>query len=333
MKIGTVGTNVIVSNFIEAARLTGKAEIAAVYSRSAETAAGFAEKHGVKKHYSGRAAFLGDGGLDFIYVASPNSLHFEWTRDALMSGRNVICEKPFVSREAELRELTALAKEKGLFLFEGMMTAHLPNYRAIKERVSDIGPVRMAQLSFSQYSSRYAAFLRGESPNVFSAEFSGGALMDLNCYNINFAVGLFGEPDGPEGARYFPNMARGGIDISGVMLLKYPGFVCVCASSKASGGRNFIEIQGEKGFIASTSECSHLRSGVCVSSGGREEFYDEQDQPNVIYYEIMDFAKAFDARDFQYRDRLLEQSLAVARIIERGRKEAGIFFAADREKS
>ena len=332
MRIGTVGTNVIVSNFIEAARLTGKAEVAAVYSRSAETAAGFAEKHDVKKHYSDRVAFLGDGGLDFIYIASPNSLHYEWARDALSSGRGVICEKPFVSREAELRGLAALAQEKGLFLFEGMMTAHLPNYRVIKERMAGIGPVRMAQLSFSQYSSRYAAFLRGENPNVFSADFSGGALMDLNCYNINFAVGLFGEPGGPEGARYFPNIARGGIDISGVMLMKYPGFVCACAASKASGGRNFIQIQGEAGFISSTSECSHLRGGVCVSSGGHEEFYNEQDQPNVIYYEIMDFAKAFEASDFQYRDRLLEQSLAVARIIERARKEAGIFFAADRGK-
>jgi len=116
MTIGTVGTNFIVDNFIDAAAKTGKAEIKACYSREAGSAEAFAKKHGLPRHYADREKFLSDAGLDFIYVAAPNSLHYEWCRNALDAGRNVICEKPFVSRAGELRELIALAKEKRLFL-------------------------------------------------------------------------------------------------------------------------------------------------------------------------------------------------------------------------
>ena len=114
MNIGTVGTNFIVDNFINAAAKTEKAKIMACYSRSSETAEAFAKKHQLPKWHTEKKEFLSDNSLDFIYVAAPNSLHYEWTADALNAGRNVICEKPFTSNAGELQELISLAKEKNL---------------------------------------------------------------------------------------------------------------------------------------------------------------------------------------------------------------------------
>ena len=60
-----------------------------------------------------------------------SSLHYAQTKAALLAGKNVLCEKPFVPTVAEADELIALAKEKHLFLFEAITTAHHPNYACL----------------------------------------------------------------------------------------------------------------------------------------------------------------------------------------------------------
>lgn len=325
MRIGTIGTNFVVRAFIDAARKAG-AEIAAVYSRSEETARTFANENGVERICCDPEAFLQDRTLDAIYVAAPNSMHFEWVRRALQSGRHVICEKPFVSTVRELEELAALAVQKELLLFEAITVTHLPNLALIKEHLSEVGAPHLAQLNFSQYSSRYDAFLRGEAPNAFNPEFSGGALMDLGCYNLRFLLELFGEPNE---VRYFPNRAGNGIDTSGVLIACYPGLVCTAVACKDSKSQNLIQIQGEKGYIMIPSVASTLSEGFTVTTKSGEQHYQAQDEQNVLYYEMRAFVQAFRDRDFALRDALLERSWMEARLIESARRQAGILFPAD----
>lgn len=83
--------------------------------------------------------------IDFVYVASPNGLHFMHSRMALLHGKHVICEKPFTSNGREARELTALAAEKQLFLFEAIITLHMPNYIWIQENIKKLGRMRLFQ--------------------------------------------------------------------------------------------------------------------------------------------------------------------------------------------
>jgi predicted dehydrogenase len=327
LKIGTVGTNFIVPRFIEAARKQGAAEVAAAYSRNGENAAAFAKKNGIPRFSTDRNAFLADAELDFIYIASPNSLHYAWAKDALLAGKNVICEKPFVSREWELRSLADLARRRGLFLCEGMMIPHLPNYHLIREHISKIGDIRLVQMNFSQYSSRYDAFLHNGNPNIFNPEFSGGALMDLGYYNLYFIIGLFGAP---KDIQYFPNIAKNGIDTSGVMVAKYPGFVCSAVCAKDSESQNFVQIQGECGFICAHTPSSELSDGIAVfSKTDGESHYNAQTEGNNLYYEIRDFVNDFEAGDRTRCEELLKLSLLAARLLDRMRDNAAIVFAAD----
>ena len=328
MKIGTVGTNFIVTWFIDAVGMIDGAEIAAVYSRDAATAKEFASKYGVKKTYSDRQAFLDDGTLDFIYVASPNSLHYSWTRDALNAGRNVICEKPFVSREKELAELIGLSREKGLFLFEALTVPHLPNYKLFIERLDEIGTPKLALLNFSQYSSRYDAFLGGKTPNVFNPKFSGGALMDLNYYNLCFILGIYGEPGD---VKYYPNLATNGIDTSGALILEYPGFIAVCTACKDSASPNYVQIQGDKGYIRVETTSSAMDTGVIVHTKDGTVRRNEQDKANGLYYEVRDFVEAFRGGDRSVCDGPLDESLLAMRLMEKARKDAGVYFEADKE--
>jgi len=91
IKIGTVGTGFIVDRFFDAVSKTEDTVITAIYSRSEETARAFAAKHNMAKWHTDREAFLNDPEVDVVYVASPNSLHYQWSLYALEAGKGVIC--------------------------------------------------------------------------------------------------------------------------------------------------------------------------------------------------------------------------------------------------
>jgi len=88
------------------------------------------------------------------------------------------------ANERQAEELCALAKKHGVFLFEAITTRYQSNYQFIKEQLPTIGKIKMAVCNFSQYSRKYDRFQNGENIPVFDAKQAGGALMDLNLYNI-----------------------------------------------------------------------------------------------------------------------------------------------------
>lgn len=190
MKVGTIGSGVIVDRMIEAMKMTQGIEVCAVYSRTLLRAQEFAQKHHISKYYDDLDKMLNDDDLDTIYVASPNGLHYSQSKQALLAGKHVICEKPFVPTVQEAIDLFTIAKEKKVYIFEAITTIHLPNYKITASHLKDLGDIKMIQCNFSQYSSRYEKYKAFEVTNVFDPAFSGGSLMDINVYCIHFVVGL-----------------------------------------------------------------------------------------------------------------------------------------------
>lgn len=77
IRYGTIGTNFIVDRFQEAAMENPGLHYSAVYSRNQETAGNFAAKYGVETTYTDLNAFACADDLDAVYIASPNSFHYE----------------------------------------------------------------------------------------------------------------------------------------------------------------------------------------------------------------------------------------------------------------
>lgn len=132
--------------------------------------------------------------IEAIYIVLPNSLHFQYSLEALEHNKHVICEKPFTTTVEEAHTLKKVALDHHVMIFEAITTRHLPNYKSVKSNLGKLGKIKIVQLDFVQYSSRYDLFKSGETPNVFNPVYYGGALADLNIYNIHFVVGLFGKP-------------------------------------------------------------------------------------------------------------------------------------------
>ena len=293
----------------------------AVLSRKEETGRALAEAFRIEKVYTDMDRMLADPDIALVYVASPNSLHYAQTKAALLAGTHVICEKPFTGTEAEAAELIGLAKDKGLFLFEAITTAHHPNYRVVREHLAELGDVKLIQATFCQYSSRYPALLAGKVAPAFDPAYQGGALMDINLYNIHFVVGLFGAP---EAVHYYPNLHPIGVDTSGVLVLEYPGFVAQCVGAKDSAAENGIQIIGDKGRIHVTPTASICQQ-VQVHIRGQEpqSFTAEL---GTWDHEVRDIGRIIAAGDYDACYAHLETTRQVVRVLEEARKDAGLKF-------
>lgn len=82
----------------------------------------------------------------------------------------MICEKPFTIKSAELIELKELAESKKLILVEAITTRYLSNYLSISEQIPQLGDLKIIECNYSQYSSRYDAFKKGEASARFQSE-------------------------------------------------------------------------------------------------------------------------------------------------------------------
>lgn len=325
MRIGTVGTGAIVAQFIAAAQSVPGVCINGVYSRDLARAQSFAQQHQVARGYDSYEVMLTNDNIDVIYIASPNSLHFAHCHQALTAGKHVICEKPFTSTAAELRELITLAKQQKVMLFEAISVIHMPNFALIRQYLSALGRIRMVQCNYSQFSSKYPAFLANQQPNVFTAEFSGGALMDINIYNLHFVAALFGAP---QQVNYIANMNKG-IDTSGIVTMRYPDFVAVCSGAKDSFSLNFAQIQGEKGYlnvVGGINGCVQID----LQTAEHNVTLNGQLPENRLTPEVRIFSEQFAQQRYEECYTALAHSLKVMEILDAARHSAGVVFSADK---
>lgn len=322
MRLATIGTNWITSTFIESAKKTNQLTLQAVYSRSMEKAKEFAALHGAKNYTDNLQELAENPEIDIVYIASPNSLHFEQAILFLTHNIHVICEKPIFSTTKELEQAYKIAEQHGVYLFEAIRNIHTPNMEQLIKHLSCIGKVRSANLHYIQYSSRYDAFLDGNIPNVFSPKYSGGALVDLGVYPLSLAIKLFGEP---ENISYHPVILNSGVDGNGTLILKYNDFTCTIMCSKISQSFMPSEIHGESGTIVLNSVTPTTLEWIDHKTNKRTSFEVQQDEHDMIY-EINTFIQIIQTKDNNTYNELKQLSTTVLSITEKARKDNNIIF-------
>lgn len=286
---------------------------------------------------------LAQDNVDVVYVATPNNLHLQHCRQALLAGKNVICEKPLASTFEEAQELASLAKSRGLLLWEEVSTPYLPSYAMVRQWLSQIGQVRVVSLNYSQYSSRYDAFLQGRVLPAFDPAKCGGTLMDLGVYNLHYAMGLFGKPI----AAHYQATVQRGIDTSGVSTLDYGDFKAVLVAAKDCGAPANNTIQGQKGFIVQQAPSNALSRVELHLNDGSMQTFEPAQEPRwhgAFASFVQDWntaqaahaaatgsqeATSWDDEGHRHCYAMLQKSLDVMEVLTHLRREAGIRFPAD----
>lgn len=327
INVGLLGTGNISELFVQATKFVDGMEATAVFNRDQHKANVFADQHRIKKAYNDINAMMNDADVNCIYIGLPNSMHFDYALKAIKAGKTVIIEKPFVSNLSEFDQIQKAAEESGVMVFEMTRTMELPNYKAIKDSLELILPIRLVTINFSQYSRRYNDLLAGKMPNVFSDEFSGGALMDLGVYGVHLMVGLFGKP---RGLMYVANHLANSVDLSGSLIMKYKGFIASLVQSKNSKCDNRITIQGERGTIYASPTASVLTK-VELDMDDRRDISAKQEHESMVYT-LAKITGVVERGDVAMQKQMLAHSRDVMEVLEKARRSAGITFVADNKK-
>lgn len=328
LKLGIIGTGWISSCFVEAAQMSKRYKLEAVYSRRLESALSFSEDFSHVSLYDELNEFF-EHELDIIYIASPNAVHFEQAKAAILAGKNIIVEKPAFSNPMQLAEIIAFAQEKNVLFFEAARNIHENAFEVIHNFLSDKTVVG-ADFTYSKYSSKMPALLRGELPNKFNAKFSGGLLADLGVYLLYAAIYWFGAP---KSAKYDAVVLSSGVDLSGVGSLDYGDYK---VALKCAGNLNSYlpcEIYTTEGTLILDS-VNAIKSAKFVKNDGGTENIKISAAKHSLYDEAVHFAEIFETRETQsskylYED-LLETAKEVAQTSYLMRQDAGIVFAADK---
>ena len=324
LKLGIIGTSSISHHFLEAAHTSGEFQLGAVYSRKIETAEKFVEQYQGVKLFDQLNDFFNDS-FDVVYIASPNSLHFSQAKMALSAGKHVILEKPAVTQPHEWQDLVQTAKEHQCFIFEAARNYHEDAFATIKNFLAN-KQILGADFTYAKYSSKMPNLLTGDTPNVFSDRFAGGALMDLGIYPLYASIRLFGKP---LDANYVAQQLENSIDLNGDGILSYTDYQVHIKAGKNITSNLPCEIYTTDGTLA-LNTIEHIQSAIFTDHKGNELQLPIQQAPHTMTEEVAAFANMIKQPEQTLYQSWIEDATHVHDLLYAMRQDAGIRFEAEK---
>ena len=325
VRFGIVGTNWITEKLINAGGMLENFKLNAVYSRSEEKASEFAAKYKVENIFTDLKEMAESGTIDAVYIASPNSLHYEQSKLFLTHKIAVLCEKPLASNAFEVNDLIKTSKQYETLVMEAMKLTFVPNYEALFKNLHKIGKVRRYIGSYCQYSSRYDKYKNGEYTNTFDPKFSNGALMDIGVYPLYAIVSMFGRPNNVIASGL---KLESGVDGEGTLILEYDDMQANVIFSKITDSFNPSEIQGENGSIM-INHISEMRGAKIIYRNNTEEILTEYQEENTMVYELEHFIETYEAGKSESPVNNYELTKIMGEVMESARKQMGVVYPAD----
>jgi predicted dehydrogenase len=151
LKTAVIGTGFMGRVHLEALQRVEFVDVVAVAGRELAPAQKLASGFGIDATDDYRK-LLQDSTLDAVHICTPNATHYQMAKDALQTGRHVLCEKPVTISVEEAQELTALARKTGL---RNCVCHNLRYYPMVQQmrrmrEAGELGEVLVAQGTYSQ---------------------------------------------------------------------------------------------------------------------------------------------------------------------------------------
>lgn len=325
-KWAVVGTGYIANEFAKGLMEVKDAVLQAVVSRNEEKGRKYAEVYQGQKVYADFDEMLEKEPVDAVYVAIPNDCHFEYIMKALDKGIPVLSEKPMVDNQKQLEQVLAKAKEKNVFLMEGMWTRCFPAVRTARKWIEEgkIGEPLTVRASFDIKPA-----VEEWQPWKGGSEHAAGALRDVGIYSLGMAFMVF--PDGPKDIHSVMK-SNGDVDESFHMLADYgDGKAAFLSGTFNQISTPVVEITGENGRILIGPEFWHPKEAELISNNGEKELFRDLYAATGFQYEIQEVQECIRSGHKESSCYTIEESVKIAEIIEKTRKNWGIYYKSDEE--
>lgn len=186
---------------------------------------------------------VNDPLIDLIVIATPNNVHYEYTKTALMNNKHVVCEKPFLEKTVDAIELFELAESKNLLLRIFHNRKYDGDIITTKELLEqkDFGKI----VSFNTRFDRLIPSI-GENWRFKKTDMAG-IFYDLAPHLVHHCVALFGMPSKVENQLFFDRLDAAVDDHFEMRLTYDSGLACnLGAETLERNPKPRIEIIGTK---------------------------------------------------------------------------------------
>jgi len=237
IRLGVYANGGPADRVIEETGFVNGIKVSAVCSEDSGCTAALAEKSGAAACGSLDELFEAS---DAIYITDRIDRRAGLIKSALSAGRHVICEGPLSNDEAQLSECIAMAKEKGLVLFDAIKTEFFPGYRHLELLVKSgkIGEIKDIDVSFSQKDEgvSYADMTKYE-----------GSIYDMCGYIFLPVFHLLGTDY--ESIDYYTDLNENGADIFTRGIVRYGNAVASFKTGLGIKTEGQLIITGTKGYL------------------------------------------------------------------------------------
>jgi predicted dehydrogenase len=322
MKFAILAPGGIAHSMAKAVSEIDKIERYAVASRDLKRAEKFAEQWGFEKAYGSYEEMAQDPQVEFVYVASPHSHHYEHAKLCLEHGKHVLVEKAFTVNARQARELIQLSEEKGLLLAEAIWTRYMPSRRMIDDILACKAIGNVTSLTAN------LGYILAHVDRMQNPELAGGTLLDLGVYPINFALMAFhGEIKDVHATAI---MSPKGIDwVNSITLTFEEEKMAVLHSDMLAQTDRQGVISGDQGYleVQNINNCEEIRVfGLDRKMTAR---YQVPEQINGYEYEVLSCIRAIEAGKTECEEMPHSEILRVMELLDRIRKQWNMVYPCE----
>jgi len=164
-------------------------EVIAVLERSKELSHELFPETSIVRNFKD---ILENPEVELVIINTPDELHYEMSKAALLAGKHVVVEKPMTQNSAEAEELIALAKSKGVIFTVFQNRRWDADFRTVKKVVKEAKFGRL--IEFESHFDRYRTYIAPNTWKETGNEYVG-VLYNLGSHMIDQAFVLFGKPE------------------------------------------------------------------------------------------------------------------------------------------
>lgn len=238
-------------------------------ARDRARAEAFAAQHKIAAVLGSYDQVIRSEAVGLVYNPLPINLHAEWTIKALEAGKHVLCEKPFAMNVVEAEAMLAASKATGCRLIEAFHYRYHPAFETCLDWLAadEIGELKEIHAAFDVEIKDNGTEIRHR------VETGGGAMMDLGCYPLHWALSITGEA--PTEVAASATLTPSGVDESLTADLRFASGVSAHLTTNMGPGAAFraeLKLIGTRGEISFTNPLAPhhpLVPGALVSSNGR----------------------------------------------------------------
>lgn len=321
MNIGIIATGRMAGMAADTISKMQDVKCIAVASRSIDKATAFAKEHGIERAYGSYSELLNDKDVDLVYVATPHSMHYDITMEALRNGKPCLVEKAFMANYRQSKEVIDLARKNNVFVAEAIWTRYQPAVEIVREMMKRIGTLRLI-------SANIGYNMVWRKPKLLQPELCGGALMDVGVYGLNFVRMFCGEEVTKIGGLY--TKSDTGMDLSEVITMSLANGVMATIQATANAtSSNRGVLTGTEGFIV----VDNINNPQTISLYAPDRtLVEERDVPQQITgyeYEFSACREAIENHRIETAFMPHEETLRIMQLMDSLREQWDVRFPMD----